>query len=386
LELAAVFGRIGTIGIGGPAVTIAMMEEEVVARRGWLSREHFLDIMGAANLIPGPNATEIAIHVGQLRAGWRGMLVAGASFIVPAGGITTALAWAYVRYGRLPQVTPFLVGVKPAVLAIILAALWRLGQTAVKGRLLAAIGAVALLANLLGMNEILAMFGGGMLGMVALRLAQGWRPRVGPGGPGSLGLVATGAALARLLGGGGGALAGAAAVAPLWQLALFFLKVGAVLYGSGYVLIAFLEQGLVRDLGWLTQEQLLDAVAAGQITPGPLFSTAGFIGYLLHGGVGAAVSIAAIFAPSFLFVALLTPLLPRLRRSPWSAAFLDAINVSALALMAAVALRLGAAMLLLPWAIPIATVAFGLALRKVNPAWLVLGGAVLGWVATQARW
>jgi chromate transporter len=390
-QVIAVFLKLGFTGFGGPAVTIAMMEDEVVRKRQWLTREYFMDLVGATNLIPGPNAAEMAIHLGYLRAGWVGFLAAGACFIVPAALITTLLAWAYVRFGALPQVAPFLYGIKPAVLAVIVGAFWRLGKTAIKGWRLAVLGAVVLLASLLGLNEIVALLGGGILGMLWLRVLALRRPpspgKTGGGAAGGLflsaapeGIKPLKAALASLLGGGLAASALAAQVS-LWQIGLFFLKIGAVLYGSGYVLVAFLEGGLVHDLGWLTQQQLLDAIAAGQFTPGPLLSTAAFVGYLLRGMPGAAVATLAVFLPSFVFVALLSRWVPRLRRSPWSAAFLDAVNVCSLALMAAVTLRLAQATLTRWPAWIIALVAIGVTLRwKVNPTWLVLGGALAGWL------
>lgn len=385
LEVILLFLKIGFTGFGGPAVTIAMMEDEVVTRRKWLARERFMDMLGATNLIPGPNATEMAIHLGYIRAGWPGFWAAGACFIAPAALLTVLLAWAYVRYGALPQVAPFLYGIKPAVLAVIFAALWRLGKTAAKGWRLVVMGLAVTVAGLFGVNELLALFTGGVLGMLWLRAAD-WRVRAT--GNRSLmlipvlgGLVAPSvSAVLHETATAANGLTMATQRVPLWQLALFFLKVGSVLYGSGYVLVAFLEGGLVQDYGWLTQQQLLDAIAAGQITPGPLLSTSGFIGYLLAGGAGAVVSVTAIFLPSFVFVAALNPLLPYIRRSPWSAAFLDAINVCALGLMASVTIKLGRAALTGWPAWVIAALAGVVGLRwKLNSAWLVLGGALLGW-------
>ncbi len=404
-EVARLFLKLGLLSFGGPAGHIALMEDEVVARRGWLSREHFLDLVGATNLIPGPNATEMAIHIGYLRRGWLGLLAAGACFIVPPALITTAFAWAYKRYGELPQVGPFLAGVKPAVLAVILVAVLRLGGTALKGWRLAVIGAAVLAASMAGANEVLVLFAGGLLGMVCVALQ-------GPGafpGPRS-GHVATKRAgrhkgrlpivlkseiasrhSAMSLGIAplampsqalaAAAAAGGAAAVSLCALGLFFLKVGAVLYGSGYVLVAFLEGGLVREHGWLTQQQLVDAIAAGQVTPGPLLSTAAFVGYILRGGPGAAIAVAAVFLPSFVFVVLLSPLVPRLRKSHWSAAFLDSVNVASIALMLGVGAKLGRQTLTCwpSWAIALAAAAVGLRWR-VNAAWLILGGAALGWL------
>ena len=383
-QVASLFLKLGTIGFGGPAVTIAMMEDEVVTRRKWLSREYFLDLIGTTNLIPGPNATEIAIHVGYLRAGWLGLVLAGACFIIPAALITGAFAWAYVRFGALPGVAPLLQGIKPAVLAVIVAALWRLGRTAVKSWKLGLIGLAVVVASLLGMNEILALFAGGLLGMIWLQVDNVKRLFGRKPGASALGLFAPGIVLSKapLALGGATALAVAtAATISLWSLGLFFLKIGAVMYGSGYVLVAFLQGGLVHDLGWLSQQQLLDAIAAGQLTPGPLLSTATFVGYLLRGMPGAAVATVAVFLPSFIFVAALGPFVPRIRRSPWAAAFLDAINICSLGLMAAVSVKLGVATLQTWPAVVIAIVAAAIGLRwKVNSAWLVLGGAMVGWL------
>jgi chromate transporter len=362
--------KLGTIGFGGPAAHIALMEEEVVARRGWLTREHYLDLVGATNLIPGPNSTEMAIHVGYVRAGWPGLLVAGAAFILPAVLITSAAAWAYVEYGSLPQVSPLLYGIKPVVVAVILGAVWRLGRSAVKGWRLLIIGLAVVAAVLLGVNEIVALLLGGVLGMFWLRLAAG-----GATGSGGMAALLALPALPALVQPGG------PAGVRLWDLALFFLKIGSVLYGSGYVLVAFLEGGLVRDLGWLTQQQLLDAIALGQFTPGPVLSTATFVGYVLAGVPGAVVATLGIFAPSFLFVAILNPVVPRLRGWPWTAAFLDAVNVSAIGLMVAVVAEL-AASTLTGWPAWVLAVSAAVAAVwwRVNPAWLVVGGAVLGWV------
>lgn len=387
-ELALVFLKLGVLGFGGPAAHIAMMEEEVVARRGWLTRQRFLDLLGATNLIPGPNSTEMAIHLGYVRAGWSGLAVAGICFILPAVGLTAGLAWIYVRFGQLPQVAPWLLGIKPAVVAIIAVSVWRLGKKACKTWSLGAVGAAVLAASLLQVNEVAALLLGGVAGMFWLRIPQAVRSRRGKILPVVAGAwlgqwlgKKTGVLLAAMAGAGG---AGAAS-ASLWKLGLFFLKVGAVLYGSGYVLVAFLQGGLVHEYGWLTQRQLLDAIAIGQFTPGPVLSTATFIGYMIAGAGGAAVATTAIFAPSFLFVALVNPWVPRLRRSPWTAAFLDAVNVSAVALMAAVTVKLGQATLIAwpAWLIAVAATLIGLR-WKVNLVWVVVGGGVLGWLLSLA--
>ena len=382
-ELARLFFKLGVIGFGGPAAHIAMMEDEVVERRGWLDRQHFLDLIGATNLIPGPNSTEMTMHVGYARAGWPGLAVAGFSFIIPAASLTVIFAWMYVRFGTLPAVEPFLVGIQPAVLAVILGALWRLGKKAVKGPVLAILGAGVAALLLLGLGEIPAMLLGGLAGMLVLvTINTGARPSppLAPRDKESLPFKRLGF-VPLLQPVAVGALATVGGVT-LWKLGLFFLKVGAVLYGSGYVLIAFLEGDLVDGYGWLTQQQLLDAVAVGQLTPGPVLTTATFIGYILAGIPGALVATLCIFLPSFVFVGLLHPIVPRLRKSRWTAAFLDAINVSAVALMAVVTISLGRSVLTgwVPWCI-FALATFLVVRYKVNALWLVLGGALVGGLA-----
>ncbi|NIR44272.1 MAG: chromate efflux transporter [Gemmatimonadetes bacterium] len=380
LELVRLFFKLGVVAFGGPAAHIAMMEDEVVRRRGWLTPDHFLDLVGATNLIPGPNSTEMTMHVGYERAGPAGLVVAGSCFIVPAVLLTAGLAWLYTRFGTTPEAAPFLSGIKPAVIAVILGAVWRLGGTAVKGWRVTAVGLAVLAAVLLGVNEVIALLGGGLIGMLWLRLGGGAGAgiRGGDGSPALVwplwrGLQERGAGLV--------AAAGAAAGVSLWKLGLFFLKVGAILYGSGYVLIAFLHGDLVVDYGWLTDQQLLDAIAIGQFTPGPVLSTATFIGYVVAGGPGAVLATVAIFLPSFFFVLALNPVIPKLRSWPWTAAFLDSVNVSALALMVAVTVSLGITVLTTWSAWAIALVAAVLTLRfKVNAAWLVIGGAVAGWL------
>jgi chromate transporter len=381
-ELAKVFLKLGIIGFGGPAAHIAMMEDEVVRRRGWLTREHFLDLIGATNLIPGPNSTEMAIHVGYIYARWLGLIVSGVCFILPAVLITAILAWVYVNYGAFPQVVPLLYGIKAAVLAIILNALWRLGKKAVKSRklLIIALGVVALLM-LLKLDEVIALLIGGILGMLWLRSGDQNKP---PGNQTTL-------FIASLTTGTFSASVTAVSVAnvSLWQLGLFFLKIGSILFGGGYVLVAFLQGGLVQEYGWLTQQQLLDAIAIGQFTPGPILSTATFIGYIIAGIPGAIVATLGIFLPSFFFTAALNPLVPRLRASKWTAAFLDAINVSSVALMLVVTIQLGIATLIVsepPYidflAVGIAIISAILAIRyQINAAWIVLGAALIGWGA-----
>ncbi len=376
-EIARLFGRLGIVAFGGPAAHIAMMEDEFVVRRGWVTHEHFLDLVGATNLIPGPNSTEMTMHLGYERGGWPGLFTAGSCFILPAVTITAVLAWLYVTYGTLPEVEPFLYGIKPAVIAVIAGALWRLGRRAVTSWRLAVIGAAVVVAVLVGVGEVTALIVGGVAGMLWLRwsgvaesrTAARWLPI----------LFQDTTAVAA------GAAAGAAATVSLWKLGLFFLKVGAILYGSGYVLVAFLEGGLVNDYGWLTQSQLLDAIAIGQFTPGPVLSTSTFIGYVISGMPGAVVATAGIFLPSFFFVLILNPIIPRLRESAWASAFLDAVNVAAVGLMLAVTIELSLVALTSWQAIAIAAVAAVLLIRfRLNAAWLVVGGAVVGWLLSLA--
>ena len=364
-EVIRLFLRLGFTAFGGPAAHIAMMHDEVVTRRKWMEEQHFLDLVGATNLIPGPNSTEMAIHIGYERAGWRGLIAAGLCFIMPAVLIVLGLAWLYVEYGSTPQGDALMYGIKPVIIAIVVQALYKLVPSAMKGVLLAAVGGGALAAYLLGVNELVVLFGGALLvvAVQALRRfpqsAAALLPLVGLNN--WLPQVTTGNAVT------------------LDRLFLIFLKVGALLYGSGYVLLAFLRNDLVVNYGWLTDQQLLDAVAIGQFTPGPVFTTATFIGYLLAGVPGAVVATIGIFLPSFFFVALLARIMPYIRKSPWSAAFLDGVNVAALGLMAGVTWQLGRAALVDLPTIVLAVVAALLLFRfKINSAWLVLGGAVIG--------
>lgn len=375
-ELARLFLKLGVIAFGGPAAHIAMLEDEVVTRRKWIGRQHFLDLIGATNLIPGPNSTEMTMHVGYERAGWAGLVTAGSCFIGPAVVITGVLGWLYVQYGSLPAVEPFLYGIKPAVIAVILGAIWRLARPAVKDWRFAVLGLGVAVALLLGLGEIQGLLLGGVLGMLWFRVGRG--EDSGTAGRYLPILFLRDGASAGVQGAGAAAM-GAAAAVSLPKIFLFFLKVGSVLYGSGYVLVAFLEGGLVSDYGWLTRAQLLDAIAIGQLTPGPVLSTATFIGYVLDGVPGAAAATVGIFLPSFFFVLLLNPLIPRLRESAWLSAFLDAVNVSALALMVAVTIQLGVAVLVSWPAWVIALAAGVLVVRfRTNAVWLVLGGAVVG--------
>ncbi len=360
-QLAILFLRLGTTAFGGPAVHIAMMREEVVRRRKWLTDAEFLDLLGATNLIPGPNSTEMAIHVGFRRAGWPGLLVAGACFILPASLITLVFAWAYVRFGSLPQASALLYGVKPVLIAIIAQALWGLGRTAIKTRMLAGLAVAAVVANLAGASELAILGAGGMLALAASRTTK----------------VGKFSSMAVLLS-PGTALVGTASVS-LTALFLVFLKVGAVLFGSGYVLLAFLRADLVARWHWLSEAQLLDAVAVGQVTPGPVFTTATFIGYVLHGGSGALLATLGIFLPSFVFVAVSGRLVPLLRRSPAAGALLDGVNVASLALMVTVTFYLGRSALVDLPTVAMALLGALLLLRfRVNSIWLVLAGALIG--------
>lgn len=367
-DIARVFLRLGTTAFGGPAAHIAMMEDEVVRRRGWLTRDEFLDYLGATNLIPGPNSTELAIHIGYARAGWRGLLVAGASFILPAALIVTALAAGYVAYGTLPQVEGVLYGVKPVVIAVVAQALWGLGRSAVKTTSLALLAVAAVMGVVAGLDEIVVLVAAGGVCALVRAAPPARHHSIVP-------VVATVTTVST----------GAAAVAVpfgLWPLLLVFTKVGAILFGSGYVLLAFLRADLVQRLGWLTERQLLDAVAVGQITPGPVFTTATFIGYILGGPAGAAIATVGIFLPAFVYVALSAAIVPRLRRSPAAGAVLDGVNVASLALMAVVTWQLGRVALVDPLTVAVAALSLVALVRfRVNSAWLVVAGGFVGWIA-----
>ncbi len=363
-EILGLFLRLGLTAFGGPAAHIGLMEREAVERRGWMSRERFLDLVGACNLLPGPSSTQVAMALGYSRAGWMGLLIAGACFILPASLATLALAWTYVRYGSLPQAQGLLYGVKPVMVAILVQAVWKLGRMAWRGWTLTLAGLVCMAAALAGAPAIAVLL---VSGGVALLLA--WR-RSHPNA--ALGLAALPLGL-------GSAAAGAAGAIGLGSLFLVFLKLGVVVFGSGYVLVAFLKADLVDRLHWVTEPQLLDAITAGQITPGPVFATATFLGFLLHGFAGAAVATAAIFLPSFLLAGLVGALAGRIRKSRLAAGFLDGVNVAAVALMAAVALVLGRATLLdgWTWALGVSSAAL-LIWTRINATWLILAGAAAG--------
>ena len=362
-EIAFVFLRLGSTAFGGPAAHIAMMQDEVVARRKWLSEERFLDLLGATNLIPGPNSTEMAIHIGYERAGFPGLIVAGLSFIFPAMILTGALGWVYVELGALPEATWLLYGVKPVILAIVVQALWTLAPKAARSWPLRVLAAAAGAASLLGVNEIAVLFGAGVLAGSVSGIRRG---------DGAVQLLP----FLPIAG-----VSAAASSVTLSGLFFVFLKIGSVLFGSGYVLLAFLRADLVERLGWMTEAQLIDAIAVGQVTPGPVFTTATFIGYLLSGPTGALVATAGIFLPAFVFVALSGPLVPRLRSSRIAGSFLDGVNVASLALMAVVTAQLGRAAIIDGPTVVIAGVSAIVLLRfKVNSTWLVLGGAAVGFM------
>jgi len=345
-EIATLFLKLGTISFGGPAAHIALMEDEVVRRRRWLSHEEFMDLIGATNLIPGPNSTEMAIHIGLRRAGWAGFLIAGGCFILPATVIVTFCAWLYVRYGSLPEAGAILYGVKPVMIAVVLQALWALGRAALKTKTLLLLAAAAAILNFLGVNELVILFGAGLL------------------------FAFTRSSFVRK------SQTQCFSLAPLF---LFFLKTGSVLFGSGYVLLAFLRADLVERWHWLSEGQLLDAIAVGQFTPGPVFTTATFIGYILGRTPGAIVATLGIFLPAFIFVALSGPFIPRIRRSETAGAFLDAVNASSLALMAVVTWQLGHSAVVDVTSLVLAVASAIVLFRfRVNSAWIVLGGALVG--------
>ncbi|MBD0851377.1 chromate efflux transporter [Maribacter arenosus] len=364
LEIAKLFFKLGCISFGGPAAHIAMMEDEVVTKRKWMTQAHFLDLIGATNLIPGPNSTEMTMHCGYERGGWKGLFIAGFSFIFPAVVITSVFAWLYVKYGQLPEVDPFIYGIKPAVISIIIMAAYRLGKKAVKSNEMALLGVSTLVACLWGLNEIIALFGCGILGLILYLIKK---------------RVKTIHSILPLI------ILQASDPLKIGTLKIFltFLKVGAILYGSGYVLFAFLDSELVAN-GWLTRQALIDAVAVGQMTPGPVLSTATFIGWQMNGVTGALAATIGIFLPSFLFVLILNPLFPKMRKSQMIGALLDAVNVAAVALIIAVCIVMGKDTLTDWRTILIAVVSLIIVFyfKKLNSAFIVMGGAFLGYVLT----
>ena len=362
-EIAWLFLKLGTIGFGGPAAHIAMMHNEVVKRRKWMDDESFLDLLGATHLIPGPNSTEMAIHTGFVRAGWMGLIVGGASFILPAMLIVLSLAWAYVSFGSTPQATWIFYGIKPVVIAIIAQALWDLGRKAVKDLTTAAAGLAIIILYFLGINEIVLLIGGGLLVMLvknAKRLNRQTLPMLSLFAAPAVPLMAV-------------------KMFSLPLLFLIFLKIGSVLYGSGYVLLAYLRTDFITRLGWLTDKQLLDAIAIGQVTPGPVLTTATFIGFILGGVKGALLATLGIFLPSFIFVAVTNPLIPRIRKSSWASSLLDGVNVASMGLIAAVTWQLGRASLIDPLTVMTALAGLILLMKfKINSTWLIAGGAIVG--------
>jgi chromate transporter len=366
-ELAALFTKLGFTAFGGPAAHVAMLHDEVVVRRGWMGEQHFLDLIGATNLIPGPNSTEMVMHVGKEQGGWKGLAVSGTCFILPAAIMVMILAWAYVTYGATPQGESLLYAVKPVVVVIILSALIKLGRKAVKNWQLGLLGVVIFALYLYGVNELALLFGTAVLMLAVTFLRKQFLAAIAAPVPSDLPSPLQ--ALAQV----------SDTPVNLLQLFLVFLKTGAVLYGSGYVLLAFLRNDLVLRLGWMTDQQLIDAIAIGQVTPGPVLTTATFIGYVLAGMPGALLATVGIFLPSFIFVALLNPLVPKMRDNEWTAALLDGVNVAALGLMAGVTLILGRAALVdIPTVILALLTAVLLFRFKVSTIWLVLGAAVIG--------
>jgi chromate transporter len=368
-EIAKVFSKIGFIGFGGPAAHIAMMRDEVVVKREWMSEQYFLDLLGATNLIPGPNSTEMAIHIGFDKGGWRGLVTAGMCFILPAVFLTSILAYLYIRYGQLPELQPFIYGIKPAIIAIILAAIYPLAKQSVKSLNLGLIGITVLLAAVIGVNEIYLMLGAGLLafGLHTIQNRQN----------DTLQSIVPFAFFLQII------------QITFWtatnaQLFWTFLKIGSVLYGSGYVLFAFIDTELVTK-GLLTRQQLMDAIAVGQFTPGPVFSSVTFIGFQINGLSGAFISTIAIFLPSFVFVAMLNLLMKKLRNSKGLSAFLDAVNVASVAVMMVVCLEMGKE-IITDWRtmlIAFSSIAITFGYRKINSAFVVLGSSLFGYLLFQ---
>lgn len=365
-EVAKLFFKLGCIAFGGPASHIAMMEDEVVTKRKWMTRQHFLDLIGATNLIPGPNSTEMTMHCGYERAGWKGLLAAGGLFILPAVSITLLFAWLYVKYGDLPNVQPIIYGIKPAVIAVILSASFKLGKKALKSVELGILGILTIAACIYGLNEITVLFGCGLIGLLLYYVKKGVnRPAIIV--PFFLLQVAPNMVSTSTI-----------------KIFFTFLKVGAILYGSGYVLFAFLDAELVST-GLMTRPELMDAVAVGQVTPGPVLSTATFIGYQLGGFPGALAATVGIFIPSFIFVTLLNPLIHRIRKSPALSAFLDTVNIAAVGVILAVCYEM-AIDSLTDWrtiVIALLSIVAVFGFKKLNSAFIVIGGALLGFILFQ---
>jgi chromate transporter len=373
-EITVVFLRLGFIAFGGAVAHIALMEEEFVRRRGWLSREEFVDRVGAVNLLPGPSSTEMAIYLGHLRGGFPGLLIAGAAFILPSALLMCVMAWAYVQYGALPQIAGVLWGVKPVVVVLIAQAVWSLGKTVLKSRELAVIAAIVLGLAAMHVATLALLIGTGVAWIVANRFGQSR--------PGQNGIASAAASVA-----GGVAVSATAAAATTTGVLVYFLKIGALLFGSGYVLLAVLREDLVTRMHWLSESQLLDGIALSQATPGPFFTVATFLGYVLSGWRGAGLATVGMFIPAFLYVAVTASVLPRLRKSPTASAFLNGVNAAAVALMAFVGFQFARESVVTPLAAVIAAVSAVSAVRlKVNSAWLILGGAVCGLAAKVSGW
>ncbi|MEA1850710.1 chromate efflux transporter [Chryseobacterium sp. MHB01] len=364
-DIARLFLKLGIIGFGGPAAHISMMQNEVVTKRKWISQQHFLDLIGATNLIPGPNSTEMAIHIGREKAGWKGLITAGVCFILPAVFITGIFAWLYKKYGALPEIQPFVYGIKPAIIAVILSAIFPLAEKSFKSIGLIILGLLVLTGSLLGYNEIFLLFGAGILYVLITFLR-----------PGRSGDLKNLIPIIYLQGSEYNLI-------PClnFKLFLIFLKVGSILYGSGYVLFAFLDAELVTS-GMMNRKQLIDAIAVGQFTPGPVFSSVTFIGYQINGWVGAAVSTLGIFLPSFLFVALLNPLVKKMRNSKIFSVFLDAVNAASVAIIVSVCISMGIETVTDWRTILIAVVCLYISFRyrKINSALVVVSGSVMGYL------
>lgn len=362
-ELAKLFFRLGLTAFGGPAAHIAMMHEEVVRKRKWFTEQHFLDLIGATNLIPGPNSTEMAIHIGRERAGWKGLIIAGLCFILPAVFITGIFAWLYKEYGHLPEAGPFIYGIKPAIIAIILAAVYPLAKSSLKTFELALIGLAVLICSLLHFNEIYLMFGAGVVALILAGFRNNKLKNIHSFFPFIFLQIST--------------------INQVSNLNLFwiFLKIGAILYGSGYVLFAFLDTELVVS-GILSRTQLIDAIAVGQFTPGPVFSSVTFIGYQINGFTGALISTVAIFLPSFVFVALLNPLVKKMRNSALFSSFLNAVNVASVAIIISVCYFMSRESIS-DWRtilIAVLSIILTFSYRKINSAFIVLGGSLAGYL------
>ncbi|MBF4469850.1 chromate efflux transporter [Flavobacterium sp. HJJ] len=366
-EIAKLFLRLGVTAFGGPAAHIAMMQEEVVVKRKWLSEQHFLDLIGATNLIPGPNSTEMAIHIGHEKGGWKGLIIAGLCFILPAVFITGIFAWLYKEYGHLPEVQPFIYGIKPAIIAIILGAVFPLAKKSMKSIELVIIGLIVLIGSMIGSNEIYLMFGAGFFALFLSYWQNSKSNKLNVFLPLAFLQINDQTMLSTSNG----------------KLFLIFLKIGAILYGSGYVLFAFLDSELVST-GILTRQQLIDAIAVGQFTPGPVFSSVTFIGYQINGLTGAIVSTVAIFLPSFVFVALLNPLVKKMRDSELFSVFLDAVNVASVAIITAVCFDMGKDTIT-DWRtilIAVLSISITFGYKKMNSVFVVLGGSIIGYLLT----